>query len=637
MKRQRAVCNVSFPACVCRVGLALAAWLFAASVSGQQQITYVRVTPEGLSSTSSASTFRLLSPDGTKVVFNQTGADGKSHVYCVPADGSEYPTHIGVGEDFDTQSPAVFWVDSDASVLGIDYELNPGGPFTYDTVGGGRSYLCGPGHEGTTESDGWTFWGYGTSYFLSGPSRTGPPLTEDGFYAFDLSARKWGWESYVKDGQEYWRPTVNVEGKTLLWRAHFTAPDQDPDAIVFGDEQTGFDTDSETVLFSIAGDGSSAVVLSGQHEIESGYYDDFGQPFKKVVSDAYVCRPGTTTQLSLNANYWGGATVSGDGQWVAYTEDTTVDSHWLNNEVVVSKLDGSQKQVVYTPTEGGLDLWGMVDPEFPEESVFWVGTVRVVDMNADGSRVLFEFEDGPMQLYVADRGRGLTDTDWGLYRIRAPGFSSAAFGIGISNDGTKVAFLQFGDPNADPETSSSKLYIYVATIPLHRQAGEPVFRVDHLGVVTAKAYATARADFAEHLPAAPGVSLEPGDVLALAPDGSGVVRAARSDASGVIGVVSTAPGILGGVSQQKNRRGTASVRVPVAIVGIVPVKVTAADGPIRPGALLGLSRSVPGRLGVLSPISFGGRMFVPEQAVVGKALEALQEGEGTLRVRLVGH
>jgi hypothetical protein len=125
------------------------------------------------------------------------------------------------------------------------------------------------------------------------------------------------------------------------------------------------------------------------------------------------------------------------------------------------------------------------------------------------------------------------------------------------------------------------------------------------------------ADFAEMLPAAEG--LEPGDVLVIGRDGS-VTRSSQAFEPTVIGVYSTNPGFVGGSSDDLDLTG----QVPVAVVGVVPVKASAENGHIQPGDLL-VASSTPGhamRAG-LNP-SLG--------TVLGKALQGLDEATGTIRL-----
>jgi hypothetical protein len=63
--------------------------------------------------------------------------------------------------------------------------------------------------------------------------------------------------------------------------------------------------------------------------------------------------------------------------------------------------------------------------------------------------------------------------------------------------------------------------------------------------------------------------------------------------------------------------------IPMAVVGIVPCKVSAENGPIRPGDLL-VTSATPGHAMRDSDPGVG--------TVLGKALERLESGTGTIRV-----
>ncbi len=122
------------------------------------------------------------------------------------------------------------------------------------------------------------------------------------------------------------------------------------------------------------------------------------------------------------------------------------------------------------------------------------------------------------------------------------------------------------------------------------------------------------ADFAEMLPCRAG--LEPGDVLVIGSDG----RLARSNQAyqpTVVGAFSTQPGYLGGGAFQGQED-----YAPLAMVGIVPVKASAENGPIRPGDLL-VASATPGHAMVAGPRP-------PLGTVIGKALEGLDAGTGTI-------
>jgi hypothetical protein len=131
-------------------------------------------------------------------------------------------------------------------------------------------------------------------------------------------------------------------------------------------------------------------------------------------------------------------------------------------------------------------------------------------------------------------------------------------------------------------------------------------------------------DFAESVAVAKDLTLyTPGDLLVIDANADrqfGVTSEPYSTL--VAGIYSTQPGILASTPKLAK---DAKDEVPLAIVGIVPLKVSAENGPIHRGDLL-VSSSKPGyamkgtdRIRMLG-------------AVVAKAMEPLQEGEGVIQV-----
>ena len=134
---------------------------------------------------------------------------------------------------------------------------------------------------------------------------------------------------------------------------------------------------------------------------------------------------------------------------------------------------------------------------------------------------------------------------------------------------------------------------------------------------TSDGYYTASQDFAELLPAVNG--LEPGDVLVSGLDGM-LARSTQAYQTSVVGVYSTKPGFVGGQPAEGARVET----VPLAILGVVPVKVSAENGPIQPGDLL-VSAS-------LSGYAMQAGSNPAQGTVIGKALAALDAGQGVILV-----
>jgi hypothetical protein len=151
------------------------------------------------------------------------------------------------------------------------------------------------------------------------------------------------------------------------------------------------------------------------------------------------------------------------------------------------------------------------------------------------------------------------------------------------------------------------------------------FHIDNSGTYTAGS------DFAEALPASGNrAGYEPGDVLVISTKAPGKVeKASQPYDPRVAGIYSTRPGMLGA-----DKNGTSRVDqddVPVAIVGIVPTKVSAMNGPVRVGDLLTTS-SVPGYAMKAVPILVRGVKIYRTGTILGKALEPLKQGQGVIKV-----
>jgi hypothetical protein len=183
----------------------------------------------------------------------------------------------------------------------------------------------------------------------------------------------------------------------------------------------------------------------------------------------------------------------------------------------------------------------------------------------------------------------------------------------FANAGTgQVLWLQNG--GTDSNGSSGGDFITC----LNNPSNDSQFRVLTNGDVRADGtFASPAADFAEMLPAADG--LEPGDVLAVDADGQ-LTRSSSPHQTSVVGVYSTNPGFVGG----KPMDGEAAGMVPLAVVGVVPVKASAENGPIHPGDLLAAS-STPGHAMVAGPAPALG-------TVIGKSLGTLASGAGVIRM-----
>ena len=128
------------------------------------------------------------------------------------------------------------------------------------------------------------------------------------------------------------------------------------------------------------------------------------------------------------------------------------------------------------------------------------------------------------------------------------------------------------------------------------------------------------ADFAEDFDLADADAVEPGTVVVIGEDGR-LVPCARACDTRVVGVVSGALDLKPGLILDRTG-GTG--RQPVALVGKVHVRATAAYGAIRAGDLLTTSPTEGVAMRVSDPAAAAG-------AILGKALADLPDGQGLIR------
>ena len=153
-----------------------------------------------------------------------------------------------------------------------------------------------------------------------------------------------------------------------------------------------------------------------------------------------------------------------------------------------------------------------------------------------------------------------------------------------------------------------------------------VFRVDGRGTVFAdggiRPYG---ADFAESVEVSGDAErYVPGDLLVIDVSGVRRLELSRTPYSTLVaGIYSTRPGVV--ASPHRVDEALPGTEVPLAVVGIVPCKVTAENGAIQAGDLL-VTSSTPGRA------MKGTDRLRLVGAVVGKALQPLHDGTGVIQV-----
>jgi hypothetical protein len=171
-------------------------------------------------------------------------------------------------------------------------------------------------------------------------------------------------------------------------------------------------------------------------------------------------------------------------------------------------------------------------------------------------------------------------------------------------------------------TPGSKLEIN-GSVKLTSGSGASVTFADGTTQSTAWTGALCGGDYAESVNVTGDHSLyEPGDVLVLDAEHPGkVLQSTEAYSTVVSGIYSTKPGVLG----RRQLTAKDATEVPMAMVGIVPTKVSAENGSIKVGDLL-VSSSTRGHAMKGTDRS---RML---GAVIGKAMGSLDSGTGIIEV-----
>jgi len=231
--------------------------------------------------------------------------------------------------------------------------------------------------------------------------------------------------------------------------------------------------------------------------------------------------------------------------------------------------------------------------------------------NDGGENHTFHIWDsvGTDAFYVTEDGHAVCDALWAYNSagsIGVHGQSTANAGV-YGQSGTSVGVVA--------ESNSGDIIRGYGS-----STSDIEFKVDNDGDVWAdRAFHDWGADFADMVAVAGNVAqYEPGDVLEIGPDGL-LILAQAPYATNVAGVYSTQPGFVGGDGDDGSTEG----KIPLALVGVVPVKVSAENGPIAPGDLL-VTSSTPGHaMRANNP---------PPGTILGKALEPLDAGTGVILV-----
>jgi hypothetical protein len=224
---------------------------------------------------------------------------------------------------------------------------------------------------------------------------------------------------------------------------------------------------------------------------------------------------------------------------------------------------------------------------------------------------------------VMAQASGTSGSTNGIWATNASPGGVAVRGEATASSGANVGL--YGKTASASGTAAIFDNTAAGDILLGQVSGVNEFRVTGAGDVFANTFTPGGADFAESVDVKGNSDeYEAGEVMAVDPQGRRrLILASEPYSTHVAGIYSTKPGVLATPHHMDDPR--LAGEIPLAIVGIVPCKVTAENGPIQPGDLL-VTSSTPGHA---MRGTDRGRMM---GAVVGKALEPLASGTGVIEV-----
>lgn len=203
--------------------------------------------------------------------------------------------------------------------------------------------------------------------------------------------------------------------------------------------------------------------------------------------------------------------------------------------------------------------------------------------------------------------------------------AGAPYGIAFGSLGGEIMRM-FNGGNVGIGTTSSGAKLEVnGNIKLSSGSGASLTFSDGTVQSTAWNGTLCGGDYAESVDVSGGrASYQPGDVLVIDLQHPGkFLKSSEPYSTALAGIYSTKPGIVG--RRQTTSPTESTDEVPMAMIGIVPTKVTAENGPIKVGDFI-VSSSTPGYAmrGTDRNLMFG--------AVMGKALGTLETGNGVIEV-----
>lgn len=356
---------------------------------------------------------------------------------------------------------------------------------------------------------------------------------------------------------------------------------------------------------------------------------------------------------------------------------------------VVNPSDDNFSSAIYglsSATGTGQQIWGVVgetnSAAISNAGAGVLGCASNVDGHGTGVRGITEGINGKALSGYANHSTGinygiyaktLSDSGYAGYFFGGRNYFQGNVGVGIENPTARLHILEWNCGSALNVVSTYQYYLgqlvnlertqiapllddmLQIKVPegsvnnsqfIECERGDSVkFRVNVDGNVFADGAFTGPADFSEMVKVSSGASnVEPGDVLVIDQyNFRATVKSWQSRSTLVAGIYSTNPGFIGSerdwdkpAEQITEEQGTYTRdemaaqfnEIPMAVVGIVPCKVSAENGAIRPGDLL-VTSSTPGHAMRDDNPQVG--------TVIGKALEPFSSGTGIIKVLVTLH
>jgi len=381
-------------------------------------------------------------------------------------------------------------------------------------------------------------------------------------------------------------------------------------AVNAGAGLTGGGTSGEvTLAVNFAGTGSADTVAHSDH-------DHFAQSW---VGET----PGGGSGLLVNNT----STTGGDGIWGGTASGLTGANFYAGVHGVSSaSVDGYGVVGVTQSSSGGAGVGGFADQG--DAAGVWGETYSGADYAAAVVGRVASTEPGCNSAGVRGINEGTGGCGigvWGSQNGSGYGvYGTSVSGLGVygtATAGTGVLGWSWSGVGVIAQSESGNPLEAYSTA----DGSDRRFYVSNSGEVYADgSFNPGGADFAEMLPGS--IGLEPGDVLVVGPDGE-LTRSTEPYQASVVGVYSSQPGFLGGAGDGVDLTG----KVPLAVMGVVSVKVSAENGVIRPGDLLTTS-SIPGHAMKAMPVLINGIPFYRNGVIIGKALGSLKSGTGAMQM-----